>query len=54
MPHRQRRQPRPLSAAEQQAILDIPDSDRFADLAPAQVWAILLDEGAWLGSQSTF
>ena len=29
-------------------------SDRFADLAPAEVWAILLDEGVYLGSQSTF
>ena len=27
---------------------------RFADLAPAEVWAILLDEGTYLGSQSTF
>ena len=29
-------------------------SDRFADLAPAEAWAILLDEGAYLGSVSTF
>ena len=29
-------------------------SDRFADLAPAEVWAILLDEGVYLGSESTF
>lgn len=29
-------------------------SDRFADLALAQVWAILLDEGVYLGSESTF
>lgn len=29
-------------------------SDRFADLAPAEVWATLLDEGVYLGSQSTF
>jgi putative transposase len=28
--------------------------ERFADLAPAEVWAILLDEGTYLGSQSTF
>ena len=43
-----------MSAAEQQAILDVLHSDRFADLAPAEVWATLLDEGVYLGSQSTF
>ena len=40
--------------AERQAILDVLHSARFADLAPAEVWAILLDEGIYLGSQSTF
>ena len=54
VPHRQRHQPRALSPAEQQAILDVLHSDRFADLAPAEVWAILLDEGRYLGSESTF
>lgn len=54
IPHRQRHQPRALTAAEQQAILDTLHSDRFADLAPAEVWAILLDEGVYLGSESTF
>ena len=54
VPHRQRRQPRALSAAEQQAILDVLHSDRFVDVAPAEVWATLLDEGVYLGSQSTF
>ena len=29
-------------------------SERFVDLAPADVWATLLDEGVYLGSQSTF
>ena len=29
-------------------------SDRFADLAPAEVWPPLLDEGVYLGSESTF
>ena len=29
-------------------------AERFADLAPAEVWAILLDEGTYLGSVSTF
>ncbi len=54
IPHRQRRQPRALNAAEQQAILDTLHSDRFVDLAPAEVWATLLDEGVYLGSESTF
>ena len=54
VPHRQRHQPRALTAAEQQAVLDALHSDRFADLAPAEVWATLLDEGVYLGSESTF
>jgi putative transposase len=54
VPHRQRRQPRALSAAEQQAILDVLHSDRFVDVAPTEVWATLLDDGVYLGSQSTF
>jgi putative transposase len=29
------------------------NSERFCDLAPAQVWAILLDEGRYLCSEST-
>ena len=54
VPHRDRPQPRALSAAEQQAILAELHSDRFADLSPTEVWAILLDEGLYLGSISTF
>jgi putative transposase len=54
MPHRDRAQPRALTAAERQAILDALHAPRFADLAPAEVWAVLLDEGIYLGSQSTF
>jgi len=53
-PHRDRPQPRALSAAERHAILDALHSPRFVDLAPGEVWAILLDEGVYLGSQSTF
>jgi putative transposase len=52
--HRRRRQPRALSTAEQQVILDVLHSDRFVDVAPAEVWATLLDEGVYLGSESTF
>jgi putative transposase len=54
VPHRDRVQPRALAPAERQAILDALHSPRFADLAPAETWAILLDEGVYLGSQSTF
>jgi len=53
-PHRERPQPRALTALERQVILDILHSERFVDLAPAEVWAILLDEGVYLGSESTF
>ena len=34
--------------------MDVLHSERFADTAPAEVWATLLDEGAYLGSVSTF
>jgi putative transposase len=54
IPHRDRRQPRALDPAERQQILDVLHSGRFADAAPAQVWATLLDEGSYLGSVSTF
>ena len=47
-------QPRALAPAERQAILDALHSGRFADLAPGEVWATLLDEGTYLGSVSTF
>ena len=45
--------PNALSATERQAVLDVLHSDRFADAAPAQVWATMLDEGDYLGSEST-
>jgi putative transposase len=54
IPHRDRHQPRALSQAERDAILDVLHSDRFVDMAPAEVWAALLDEGVYLGSISTF
>jgi putative transposase len=54
VPHRNRAQPRALAPAGRQAILDALHSPRFADLAPGEAWAILLDEGVYLGSQSTF
>lgn len=54
VPHRDRAQPRALPAAERAAILAALHSQRFADAAPAEVWATLLDEGTYLGSVSTF
>ncbi len=47
-------QPRALSAAERQAILDVLHSERFQDQSPAAVYATLLDEGIYLGSIRTF
>jgi putative transposase len=54
IPHRDRHQPRALSQAERRTILDVLHSERFVDMAPAEVWATLLDEGVYLGSISTF
>ena len=45
--------PNALSPAEVEAVLGALRSERFRDLAPAQVWAILLDEDCYLCSIST-
>ena len=45
--------PAALTPEEQAALLAVLDSDRFADKAPAQVYAILLDEGIYLASIRT-
>lgn len=45
---------RAIPAAERQAVLDALHEPRFADLAPAQVYATLLDEGRYLCSERTF
>lgn len=42
-----------LSPAERDQVAAVLHSDRFADKAPAQVWATLLDEGVYLCSEST-
>jgi putative transposase len=42
--------PRALSDTERDYVVAVLDSDRFCDLAPAQVWATLLDEGIYLCS----
>jgi putative transposase len=46
-------QPRALSAVERQQVLDVLHDERFCDLAPASVYATLLDEGSYLCSPST-
>ncbi len=48
-----KRQPRALSTAEQAEVLRVLHSERFVDLAPAEIHAILLDEGTYLCSVST-
>ena len=37
-----------LSETERQQVLTMLRSEEFCDLAPAQVWARLLDDGIWL------
>jgi putative transposase len=46
-------QPRALTQAERQEVLDLLHAERFVDLSPAEVWAILLDEGRYLCSEAT-
>jgi len=53
-----RRGPRPqpplaLTSAEQDALLRVLNSERFADMAPASIHATLFDEGRYLGSVRT-
>lgn len=47
------RPPLALSSAEQDRLLGVLDSERFADIAPATVFATLLDEGLYYGSIRT-
>jgi putative transposase len=46
--------PRKIASQEAEAIVEVLDSERFCDKAPAQIWATLLDEGIYLASISTF
>ncbi len=52
-PHARPRPPLALSGAEQHRLLGVLDSERFADMAPATVFATLLDEGHYYGSIRT-
>jgi hypothetical protein len=42
--------PRALAPAEHQRVLEVLNSERFRDRAPAEVFATLLDEGSYLCS----
>jgi putative transposase len=46
-------QPRALTVAEREQVLEVLHCERFVDLSPAEVHAILLDEGRYLCSEST-
>ncbi len=46
--------PRTLTPLQEQAVLDLLHEPRFADQAPAEIYATLLDEGVYLCSIRTF
>jgi putative transposase len=48
-----RRSHRRLTDAEEQVVLDVIDSERFQDMAPAEIVATLLDEGIYYCSERT-
>jgi putative transposase len=48
-----RPKPRALSEVENAQVLRVLNSDRFAEMAPASVYAVLFDEGQYLCSVST-
>ena len=47
-------QPRALSEAERDQVLEVAHSERFVDCSPPTIFATLLDEGIHLASISTF
>jgi putative transposase len=52
-PPPRRSSPRALTEAERTAVLAVLHEPRFVDLAPAEVYATLLDEGRYLCSERT-
>jgi putative transposase len=48
-----RSSPRALSATERERVLAVLHEPRFVDLAPAEIYATLLDEGTYLCSERT-
>ena len=53
IPPRERISPRALSAPERQRVVAMLHEPRFVDLAPAEVYATLLDEGQYVCSERT-
>jgi len=56
-PTEAKRRPTPARAfapEERKAVLDVLHEPRFVDQSPAQVYAALLDEGTYLGSERTY
>lgn len=51
--HNKRASPRALYAEQRQAVLQVLHEPRFEDLAPAEVYATMLDEGRYLCSERT-
>ena len=52
-PRSRKAPPRKLGTDERAAVLDVLHEPRFADLAPVEVYATLLDEGRYLCSERT-
>ena len=52
-PQAPHRPPRALSEGEKATVLEVLNSERFADLAPRQVYGVLLDEGEYSCSISS-
>lgn len=50
---KKRTHPRALTDAQRACILDTLGSDQFIDCSPAHVYAALLDEGTYIGSERT-
>ena len=51
--HKRPSPPRALSAEEREKVIEVLHSDRFADKAPQEVYATLLDEGTYYCSIRT-
>jgi putative transposase len=49
----ERQSPRRLTVGEERCVLDTLNSERFQDMAPGEIFATLLDEGAYLCSERT-
>ncbi len=47
------RPPLALAAAEEQAVLEVLHTERFVDVAPAEIYATLLEEQTYLCSTRT-